>query len=256
MSRAHRAAIRRRRSSVPVLEPWVSLSMQVFRGATAAELIAVRLDAGEDVLPALQQVVRDLNLAAGAILSGTGTLEHLHLEVPANMLWPTTVYAIEKQGPGQVVSAQGHIVNGQPELFVTVARRAEVHAGQVMQGTRVLHTLELTLLRAGNQRWTRVGHPQTGVPLLQASGQAPAQPILLLGRPVDPAAVALIPRPLIQKHQCLPVARSGDTLVVAMADVHNLFALDELRQASGLRIQPVAVSQAELMPAVQQALRS
>ncbi len=229
--------------------------MQFFRGATAAELIAVRIDAGEDVLITLQKVTADLNVAAGVILSGTGTLEHLHLEVPANMLWPTTIYAIEKQGPGQVVSAQGHIVNGQPELFVTVARRTEVHAGQVMPGTRVLHSLELTLLRAGNHRWIRIGHPETGVPLLQTAGPAPAQPISLLGRPVDPAAIALVPRQLLQKHNCLPVARSGDTLVVAMTDVNQLFALDELRQATGLRIQPVAVTSAELLPAVQQALR-
>jgi predicted DNA-binding protein with PD1-like motif len=229
--------------------------MQFFRGATAAELIAVRADAGEDLLQALNQAVSEVGIAAGAVVSGTGHLEHMALEAPANLAWPPTTYAFEKQGPGQIISAQGHIVNGQAELFVTVAKRNEVFAGQVMPGTRVSHFAELTLLRAGNMRWVRTPHPQTQVPLLQgAAPQAPAN-VMLLGRPVDPSAIALVPAALMRKHGCLPVARSGDTLVVAMTDPNNPFAIDDLREATRLRIQAVAVPAQELMPALQQALQ-
>jgi len=230
--------------------------MQIFRGGTAVEVIAVRVDAGEDLLGALNQVVSETQIAAGAIVSGTGNLEHMHLEVPANLLWPPTVFAVEKQGPGLIISAQGHIANGYPELHLTVSRRNEVHAGKVMSGTRVLHFAEFSILRVGNTRWTRVGHPQTGVPQLQASMPAPpvSSTVSLGGRPVDPNAIALVPKALLQRHNCLPVARSGDTLVVAMADPNNLFALDDLRTATGLRIQPVAVDSRELMPALQQVL--
>jgi predicted DNA-binding protein with PD1-like motif len=228
--------------------------MQYFRGATAAEFIAVRVDAGEELLEALGQAVTETQVAAGAVLSGVGSLEHFNLEVPANLLWPPTAYAVEKQGPGQIISAQGHVVSGAVELFLSVARRNEVFAGKVLPGTRVLHTVEFTLLRAGNSRWTCVPHPQTGVPLLQAAGPPPAGPVTLMGRPVDPAAIALVPAALLRKHGCLPVARSGDTLVVAMADPSNPFAVDELREATRLRIQTVAVPANELMPALHQAL--
>jgi type IV pilus assembly protein PilB len=77
---------------------------------------------------------------------------------------------------------------------------------------------------------------------------------MLLGRPVDPNAIAAIPRALIQKHGCLPVAKTADTLVVAMTDPNNPFAIDDLRQACGLRIQTVAVPARDLMPALQQLL--
>lgn len=232
--------------------------MQIFRGGTAVEVISVRVDAGEDLLGTLNQVVNETQIAAGAIVSGTGNLEHMHLEVPANLLWPPTVFAIEKQGPGLIISAQGHIANGYPELYLTVSRRNEVHAGKVMSGTKVLHFAEFSILRVGNTRWMRVPHPQTGVPQLQASAPAPAvnTTVTLGGRPVDPNALALVPKALMQRHSCLPVARSGDTLAVAIADVNNLFALDELRTATGLRIHPVAVDPRELMPALQQVLAS
>jgi hypothetical protein len=181
----------------------------------------------------------------------------MHLEVPANLMWPPTVFATEKQGPGLIVSAQGHIANGQPELFVSIARRNEMHAGKVMSGTRVLHYAEFSILRVGNTRWARVGHPRTGVPQLQAiTAPPPAAPVTLMGRPVDPGAIALVPKAMLQKHLCLPVARTGDTLVVAMTDPGNPFAIDDLRQATGLRIQAVAVPAQELMPALHQVLAS
>lgn len=228
--------------------------MQFFRGATAVEVIAVRVDAGEDLLASLNQVVADCQVAAGSVISGCGTLEQIRLEVPANLLWPPVAYAVEKQGPGQIISAQGHVASGQAELYLSVARRNEVHAGKVMPGNKVLHTVELALLRAGNTRWQRTGHPQTGVPLLQAGAPAAPPNVTLMGRPIDPNALALVTPALIRKHSCLPVARSADTLVVAMTDPNNPFAIDALREATGLRIQAVGVPARELMPAIQHVL--
>lgn len=229
--------------------------MELFRGATAVEYLAVRVDPNEDVLEALTTAIADCGLTAGAVLTGCGTLEYISLEVPANLLWPPTAYAVKNQGPAQIVSAQGHITIGKLELNMSVARRNEVHAGRVMPGTRALHGVEFTILRAGNARWTRVPHPMSGAPMLQATaGAATPTGVTLMGRVIDPNALAAVPRSLIQKHGCLPVAKTADTLVVAMADPSNPFALDDLRQATGLRIQTVAVSARDLMPALQQFL--
>jgi type IV pilus assembly protein PilB len=89
---------------------------------------------------------------------------------------------------------------------------------------------------------------------VSATPAGPAAPITVMGRPIDPAAVALVPKALLQKHGCLPVAKTGDTLVVAMTDPNNPFAIDDLRQATGLRIQTVAVAARDLVPALQQVL--
>lgn len=228
--------------------------MQYFRGATAVEYIAVRVDQGEDVLQSVARVIQDCQLVAGAILTGCGTLEFVALEVPANLAWPPTAYATKNNGPAQIISAQGHIVNGQADLNLTIARRNELLAGKAMEGTKALYGVEFTILRAGNARWTHVPNPQNNSPMLQAATANPTAQIMLMGRPIDGAAVALVPRNILQKHGCLPVMKTGDTLVVAMADPNNPFAVDDLRAATGLRIQAVAVPAKELAPVLQQLL--
>jgi predicted DNA-binding protein with PD1-like motif len=228
--------------------------MECFRGGTAVEVIALRVDAGEDLLQSLKKAVSELQLAAGTVLSGSGVLEHFILEVPATSYYPSPAYAVDKQGPGQIVSAQGPITSGDVELNVTIARRNELFAGRVMEGTKVAHTVELVLLRAGNTRWARTPDPATGVPLLEAVAASPGGNVMLMGRPIDPNAAAVVPKTLLQKHQCIPVARSGDTLVVAMADPSNPFAIDDLREATGLKIQTVGVPAKEILPALHQLL--
>ncbi|HEU4754695.1 MAG TPA: ATPase, T2SS/T4P/T4SS family, partial [Armatimonadota bacterium] len=57
----------------------------------------------------------------------------------------------------------------------------------------------------------------------------------------DPEALTLIPATLAQKHNAVPIRRENGHLVVALADPANLTALDDLRLASGLHIQPAYV---------------
>ncbi|MBI3909484.1 MAG: DUF296 domain-containing protein [Armatimonadetes bacterium] len=228
--------------------------MQWFRGATPLEVIALRVDAGEEVRPALARLARDLPLAAGSVLSGHGTLEHFVLEVPATVTWPPGIHSVEKQGATQIISAQGLIANGEVDVTLCVARRNEIYAGRVLDGTKALFGAEFVILRAGNTRWTYASHPQTGVPVFEAVTSGPLAQVTLMGRPIDPAAAALVPPALIRKHLALPVARTGDTLVLAMADPNNPFAIDDFRHATRLRIQPVSVDPRELMAAIEQVL--
>lgn len=228
--------------------------MQVFRGATAAEVLVIRLDAGEDVLEGVSRAVGDLNLTAGTIVSGSGYLEQVRLESPANLLWPPTVVSVEKQGPAEIVSLQGHVINGGIELTAHVSRRGEPMSGRMLPGNRVLHYLEAVMLRVAGARWFRVTNPDTHVPQFQAGAPAAPVTVMLMGRPVDPNAIAAVPLGLMRRHGCLPVARSADTLVVAMSDPANPFAIEALREATGLRIQTLAVSARDLMPALQEVL--
>jgi predicted DNA-binding protein with PD1-like motif len=233
--------------------------MQYFRGATAAEVIAVRVDAGEPLLETVNQVAQELQIAAGSVVSGFGVLEEFNLDAPVTTGWPPAVHAVTKQGPGQIVSLTGHVVSGTAELFATVVRRGEIYAGRVLEGCRVGHYVELTLLRVGNQRWVRVAPDPSvnNVPLLQATqpgAAAPGSEIRLLGQPIDLRASQLIPAQILRKHGVLPVAVTGDTLIVAMADPNNPFAIDDLRNAGKLRVQPVAVSAKELLPVLEQVL--
>jgi type IV pilus assembly protein PilB len=55
---------------------------------------------------------------------------------------------------------------------------------------------------------------------------------------IDPEVLQLIPAKLAIRYEVVPVERTGKTLVVAMADPHNLFTIDDLRFSLGMEIEP------------------
>jgi predicted DNA-binding protein with PD1-like motif len=236
--------------------------MKLFRGASAVELMVVRVEPGEDLAPTLQQALGEMELAAAVVVSASGTLERFHLESVAAMTYPPAIYPVDKNGPATIAAAQGIVTAGKMELLLTLVRRDDLYAGIAGPGCPVLHSAEIVLLRAGNTRWNYTAHPTTGMPLFEAvtsAAGAPAAPavppqVILVGRPVDLAATALVPADLIRQHGALPVARTGDTIVVAMADPANPFAIDAIRDITKLRVHPVPVPGRELAIAIQQAL--
>jgi len=67
---------------------------------------------------------------------------------------------------------------------------------------------------------------------------------------VDPHAVTLVPEDLAQKYNLLPIGFEDETLVVAMADPANIFAIDDLRIVTGREIQPVVATESDLVAAL------
>lgn len=60
---------------------------------------------------------------------------------------------------------------------------------------------------------------------------------------IDPAVLKLVPREICEKHQVIPVRRNGPTLIVAMADPSNIYAIDELKFLTQYNIEPVVASE-------------
>ena len=46
---------------------------------------------------------------------------------------------------------------------------------------------------------------------------------------IDPAVIKVIPPEVVQKYQLVPVNRAGATLIVAVSDPSNLFALEDIK---------------------------
>ena len=61
---------------------------------------------------------------------------------------------------------------------------------------------------------------------------------------IDATVLKLVPREICEKHQVIPVRRNGPTLVVAMADPSNIYAIDELKFLTQYNIEPVVASEA------------
>ena len=63
--------------------------------------------------------------------------------------------------------------------------------------------------------------------------------------------IDLIPEKIAKRHQCIPVNRSGTTLVVAMADPSNIYAIDDLRFSTGYDIEVVVASETAIEDALE-----
>jgi type IV pilus assembly protein PilB len=78
----------------------------------------------------------------------------------------------------------------------------------------------------------------------------------LVDYPIDRTAVALVPAALCKRHEILPISVAGDSLVVAMADPGDVFALDDVRAATRMRVNAVVAEHQDLLAAMDRFLRA
>ncbi|MBW2452289.1 MAG: type IV-A pilus assembly ATPase PilB [Deltaproteobacteria bacterium] len=67
---------------------------------------------------------------------------------------------------------------------------------------------------------------------------------------IDEAVIKLVPAEVVQKYQLVPVNRAGATLIVAMADPSNIFAIDDLKFMTGYNVEIVVASEASIRHAI------
>jgi type IV pilus assembly protein PilB len=67
---------------------------------------------------------------------------------------------------------------------------------------------------------------------------------------VPQQVIDLIPKQVAQRHMCVPINRSGSTLVMAMADPSNIYAIDDLKFMTGFNIEVVVTSEAMIDEAI------
>jgi type IV pilus assembly protein PilB len=63
---------------------------------------------------------------------------------------------------------------------------------------------------------------------------------------VDAAVLKLIPAEVSQKYQIIPVNRAGSTLIIAMSDPSNIFAIDDIKFMTGYNVEVVVASEAAI----------
>jgi type IV pilus assembly protein PilB len=68
---------------------------------------------------------------------------------------------------------------------------------------------------------------------------------------VDDDVVKLIPRTIAEKHHVVPVNRAGSSLIVAMIDPSNIFAIDEIKFHTGYNVEPVVASEQSIKEAIE-----
>ncbi|GFO64387.1 type IV-A pilus assembly ATPase PilB [Geomonas paludis] len=67
---------------------------------------------------------------------------------------------------------------------------------------------------------------------------------------VDAAVVKIIPAEIAHKYQIVPVNRAGSTLIIAMSDPSNIFAIDDIKFMTGYNVEVVVVAESSIKAAI------
>ncbi|VAV83862.1 Type IV fimbrial assembly, ATPase PilB [hydrothermal vent metagenome] len=78
----------------------------------------------------------------------------------------------------------------------------------------------------------------------------------IVEKELDSEVICLIPEDVARKYQVLPISRSGATLVVAMADPSNIFAIDDIKFLTGYNVETVVASEASIKSAIESGYQS
>jgi type IV pilus assembly protein PilB len=67
---------------------------------------------------------------------------------------------------------------------------------------------------------------------------------------IDPDVIRQIPVEIAQKYQIVPVNRAGSTLIVAMNDPSNIFAIDDIKFMTGFNVEVVVANESSIKTAI------
>ena len=68
---------------------------------------------------------------------------------------------------------------------------------------------------------------------------------------IDGEVVRLVPKEVAEKHQCIPVNRAGASLILAMSDPSNIYAIDDIKFLTGYNIEVVVASEQAIKEALE-----
>ncbi len=132
---------------------------------------------------------------------------------------------------GDVFVSQGLISEDQLQL----AMSKQLELGGTEPIARVM--VEMGLITERDR--VRVMGKVWGIPYADVSDLTP-----------EPDAIALITPQVAKRFKCMPLARRGDKLIVAMANPLDVFVIDELRMATQLEIEPVISVEQDILAAI------
>src|SRR3954468_13816763 len=68
---------------------------------------------------------------------------------------------------------------------------------------------------------------------------------------IDPEIIRLVSKEVAEKHLVIPVNRAGPSLIVAMCDPSNIYAVDDLKFLTGYNIEAVVASEISIRDAIE-----
>src|SRR5215207_4898575 len=125
------------------------------------------------------------------------------------------------------------------ENLITVQQLRKAQEEQQRNGTRI----GTALIKTGaieESKLTDFLSKQYGVPAIN-----------LKDFDIDPEIIKLVPKEVAEKHLVIPVNRAGPSLIVAMCDPSNIYAVDDLKFLTGYNIEAVVASEVSIREALE-----
>src|SRR5262249_23410684 len=125
------------------------------------------------------------------------------------------------------------------ENLISVQQLRKAQEDQHRHGTRI----SAALIKTGaieESKLTDFLSKQYGVPAIN-----------LKDFDIDVEIIKLVPREVAEKHLVIPVNRAGPSLIVAMCDPSNIYAVDDLKFLTGYTIESVVSSEVAIREAIE-----
>jgi len=137
--------------------------MEWFGGGVIGEVVVARFDHGDDLLESIAQLAREADIHTGVVVSCIATVDKCRLHRITTTGYPPHDQFVEREGPIEIVSAQGVIANYQPHIHFVGADLLGTFAGHLEPGSRVLYLAEVCVLKLSGIALERTPNPQTGI---------------------------------------------------------------------------------------------
>jgi predicted DNA-binding protein with PD1-like motif len=108
-------------------------------------IVVVRLKNQVDMLAGLRQAVAREKIKNAVILSGAGSLVSYHVHVVSNTTLPATEAFTRGEGPFDLLTANGYILDGRVHAHISFANPQKALGGHLEPGTRVFTFAIITL---------------------------------------------------------------------------------------------------------------
>lgn len=127
-------------------EPAVAAAPEVHTlNSHFARIVVVRLKNQADMLEGLKTAVAREKVKNAVILSGAGSLVSYHVHVVGNTTLPATLAFIKDEGPFDLLTTTGYIIEGRVHAHITFADTKKTLGGHLEPGTRVFTFAIITL---------------------------------------------------------------------------------------------------------------
>lgn len=100
-------------------------------------IVIARMTFGTDLLEGLKNAVKQENIRSAVIICGIGSLTSYHLHSVSKTTLPSENVFYKAEGPYDLVSVGGYVVNGRVHAHITVADHEHVMGGHLEPDTKV-----------------------------------------------------------------------------------------------------------------------